>query len=137
MELTKRKGNSIVFLDDCQTLNKILDDGYFKHHRISQENNLFTCSEASELFDLTDSGLVLDYLVLDYVLPGTDSLLIAQLIKHKNNRCKVWLFTGMPEKYIIDQRKKYVDRYINKDEGIPFVLNELYGFSQGSGSPKQ
>lgn len=117
--------NNIVFLDDCKIFN-ITTDGYFKHHPISNKSNIVCVSTPDELFQVADKDhMTIDYLILDYHLHSTDGLDIAQIIKYKLPECKIWLFTGMGEKYIFDKRKELLDRFIHKDMGIPFLLDEL------------
>lgn len=116
---------TIVFLDDCPSFILTLREGFFNHHDLATNNNLICFKKVEDLFDFVNSGNKIDHLVVDYHLPTTDGVYVANTLRIKNPKMKVWLYSGMPQKYIYAEELESVDRYINKDKGTRYILDEL------------
>ena len=127
MNENKKTNKTIVFLDDCVVFNKVMEDGFLRCHPISHDNKIIVLKNAKQLFDLTNANMQIDYLVIDYHLSSmSDGLKIAELMLHSQPNCKVWMYSGMTKMHILDDRLGLLDRFIHKDYGVPYLLDELY-----------
>lgn len=117
---------TIVFLDDSDIFYSILTDGYFKSHALKEIANLKAYKSTVKFFNDINNDLVMDYLVIDYHMPGADGATINSVIKHKQPDCKMWLYTGMPGRHIKQSERNMFRRIINKDVGVSYLLDALY-----------